>query len=98
VLRFSEHLAGAEGEAIFRHACAMGLERIVSKRVASRYKSGSCLAWVKAKNPAYERRTGRQHSPGRLTQGAPAALLFRCELFTPGDAAAAESFRPASAQ
>jgi hypothetical protein len=44
------------GAAMFRHACAMGLEGIVSKRVASRYKSGSCLAWVKVKNSAYERR------------------------------------------
>ena len=51
-LRFSEHMSGTAGEAMFRHACAMGLEGIVSKRVASRYKSGSCLAWVKVKNPA----------------------------------------------
>src|SRR5215203_3250910 len=55
-LRFSEHMEGADGEAMFRHACAMGLEGIVSKRVASRYKSGSCVAWVKVKNPEYERR------------------------------------------
>ena len=55
-LRFSEHMEGADGEAMFRHACALGLEGIVSKRVASRYKSGSCVAWVKVKNPAYERR------------------------------------------
>ena len=41
---------------MFRHACAMNLEGIVSKRVACRYKSGSCVAWVKVKNPAYERR------------------------------------------
>ena len=53
---FSEHMEGADGEAMFRHACAMNLEGIVSKRVASRYKSGSCVAWVKVKNPAYERR------------------------------------------
>jgi len=55
-LRFSEHMAASEGEAMFRHACVMGLEGIVSKRVTSRYKSGSCLAWVKVKNPEYERR------------------------------------------
>jgi bifunctional non-homologous end joining protein LigD len=35
-LRFSEHLEGDAGEAMFRHACAMGLEGIVSKRVTSR--------------------------------------------------------------
>ena len=39
-LRFSEHLAGADGEAMFRHACAMGLEGIVSKRVASPLQVG----------------------------------------------------------
>ncbi len=57
-LRFSEHLEGVAGEAMFRHACALGLEGIVSKRVTSRYKSGACIAWVKVKNPEYERRAG----------------------------------------
>jgi len=57
-LRFSEHLEGAAGTAMFRHACAMGLEGIVSKRVTSRYRSGSNLNWVKVKNPSYERRAG----------------------------------------
>src|SRR5215203_5714568 len=37
---------------MFRHACAMGLEGIVSKRATSRYKRGRCLSWVKVKNPA----------------------------------------------
>jgi bifunctional non-homologous end joining protein LigD len=54
-LRFSEHMAGAHGEAMFRHGCALGLEGIVSKGVTSRDRSGSCLSWVKIKNPAYER-------------------------------------------
>jgi len=40
---------------MFRHACRMGLEGIVSKRATSRYKSG-CLSRVKVKNPGYERR------------------------------------------
>ena len=31
-IRFSESLEGDDGEAIFRHACAMGLEGIVSGR------------------------------------------------------------------
>jgi len=42
-------MTGADGEAMFRHACRMGLEGIVSKRVDSR------LTWVKVKNPAYDR-------------------------------------------
>jgi bifunctional non-homologous end joining protein LigD len=33
---YSEHLDGQDGEAMFRHACAMGLEGIVSKRATSR--------------------------------------------------------------
>ena len=53
-LRFSEHLEG-DGEAIFRHACALGLEGIVSKRRDSRYRSGRSLTWLKIKNPHYKR-------------------------------------------
>ena len=53
---YSEHLAGPDGEAMFRHACRMGLEGIVSKLGTSRYRSGRCASWVKVKNPAYERR------------------------------------------
>ena len=39
-LIFSEHMEGAEGEAMFRYACALRLEGIVSKRATSRYRSG----------------------------------------------------------
>jgi bifunctional non-homologous end joining protein LigD len=52
----SEHLSAEQGEAMFRHACAMGLEGIVSKKLASRYKSGAYKSWLKVKNPNYERR------------------------------------------
>jgi bifunctional non-homologous end joining protein LigD len=55
VLIFSEHMDAADGERMFRHACALGLEGIVSKRLDSRYKSGRCLTWVKIKNPEYVR-------------------------------------------
>jgi len=55
-IMFSDHLTGPDGEAMFRHACRLGLEGIVSKRVDSRYKSGRCLSWVKVKNPEYQRR------------------------------------------
>ena len=56
VLRFSEHLSAEHGEAMFRHACTMGLEGIISKKLTSRYKSGACRSWLKVKNPAYEPR------------------------------------------
>jgi bifunctional non-homologous end joining protein LigD len=55
-LIFSEHMDGKHREAMFRHACRLGLEGIVSKRVDSRYKSGRCPSWVKVKNPEYVRR------------------------------------------
>jgi ATP-dependent DNA ligase len=50
-LQFNEHLAHA-GDVVFRHACAMGLEGIVSKRLGSRYHSGRTRDWLKFKNPA----------------------------------------------
>src|SRR5262249_32023702 len=40
-----------DGESVFRHACKMGLEGIVSKRLGSRYRSGRSKDWLKFKNP-----------------------------------------------
>jgi bifunctional non-homologous end joining protein LigD len=37
---------------VFAHACKMGLEGIVSKRLGSRYRSGRSTDWLKFKNPA----------------------------------------------
>jgi ATP-dependent DNA ligase len=34
------------------HACQLGLERIVSKRLGSRYTSGRSRDWLKFKTPA----------------------------------------------
>ena len=50
VIRLSEHMA-AEGPDVFAHACRLGAEGIVSKRLGSAYSSGLCHAWVKVKNP-----------------------------------------------
>jgi bifunctional non-homologous end joining protein LigD len=49
-LRLSEHIA-ADGSEVFAHACRLGAEGIVSKRLGSLYRSGLCHAWVKCKNP-----------------------------------------------
>ena len=40
-----------DGPAVFRHACALGVEGIVSKRKGSPYRSGRTLDWIKVKNP-----------------------------------------------
>jgi ATP-dependent DNA ligase len=46
-LRFSEHLSAERGEAMFRHACAMGLEGIVSKKLTSRYNRALARAGLR---------------------------------------------------
>ena len=50
-LQFNEHIA-EPGDTVFRHACKLGLEGIVSKRLGSRYRSGRSPDWLKFKNPA----------------------------------------------
>jgi bifunctional non-homologous end joining protein LigD len=50
-IRLSEHLAITDGNTIFQHACAMGLEGIVSKRRDRPYRSGRSPDWIKVKNP-----------------------------------------------
>jgi bifunctional non-homologous end joining protein LigD len=39
------------GPIIFRHACKLGCEGIVSKRKGSPYRSGRSRHWLKTKNP-----------------------------------------------
>jgi ATP-dependent DNA ligase len=41
-----------ESVAIFKHACGLGCEGIVSKRLGSPYRSGRVDHWLKIKNPA----------------------------------------------
>jgi bifunctional non-homologous end joining protein LigD len=56
-IRFNEHMEG-DGETVFRHACKLGLEGIVSKRKDSAYRSGRSPDWLKMKNsdaPAVKR-------------------------------------------
>jgi len=49
-IRFNGHMEG-DGPTVFAHACKMGLEGIVSKRLGSRYRSGRSPDWLKMKNP-----------------------------------------------
>jgi bifunctional non-homologous end joining protein LigD len=46
----NEHYDG-DGEIVFEHACKLGCEGIVSKRLGSLYRSGRSPHWVKIKNP-----------------------------------------------
>src|SRR5262249_47656654 len=51
-LVLNEHLEHEDGDVVFRHACKLGFEGIVSKRLGSRYRSGHSRDWIKSKNPA----------------------------------------------
>ena len=48
-------LVTGDGAAMFRHACGMSLEGIVSKSNESRSVSGRMRVWLKMKNPSFER-------------------------------------------
>ena len=47
----NEHVA-EDGPTVFEHACQLGAEGIVSKRVDGTYRSGPCPGWIKVRNPA----------------------------------------------
>jgi bifunctional non-homologous end joining protein LigD len=47
----NEHIA-ADGTTVFAHACQLGAEGIVSKKVDGTYQSGPCRVWIKVRNPA----------------------------------------------
>jgi bifunctional non-homologous end joining protein LigD len=53
-LDFSEHLDN--GKALLKHACALNLEGIVSKRKSAPYRSGRSDSWRKIKCSDYMRR------------------------------------------
>jgi len=67
-IRFNEHMEG-DGETVFRHACKLGLEGIVSKRKDSAYRSGRSPDWLKMKNanaPAVKREAEEDWGKERL--------------------------------
>jgi bifunctional non-homologous end joining protein LigD len=43
------------GTIIYKHACALGCEGIVSKRLGSPYRAGPNGHWLKIKKPAAQR-------------------------------------------
>jgi bifunctional non-homologous end joining protein LigD len=49
-IALNEHFDG-DGQIVFKQACKLGCEGIVSKRLGSLYRSGRSKHWVKVKNP-----------------------------------------------
>jgi len=52
-----------DGATVIRHACKLGLEGIVSTRIAAPYRSGPSRDWIKVKNP--EAPAMARHREGR---------------------------------
>ncbi|WP_249130402.1 DNA ligase [Bradyrhizobium sp. AUGA SZCCT0283] len=50
---YNEHF-DRDGPTAFAHACRLGLEGIVSKRLDAPYRSGPSKTWLKSKNPLCE--------------------------------------------
>src|SRR5262249_45922703 len=48
-VQLNEHVAD-RGDVVFRQACKLGLEGIVSKRLGSPYRSGRSRHWLKSKS------------------------------------------------
>jgi bifunctional non-homologous end joining protein LigD len=48
---FNEHTVEG-GPVVFAHACRLGAEGIVSKKVDGVYLVGPCRVWTKVRNPA----------------------------------------------
>jgi bifunctional non-homologous end joining protein LigD len=50
-IQLNEHIS-EDGATVFAHACQLGAEGIVSKRVDGTYRSGPSRVWIKVRNPA----------------------------------------------
>ena len=50
-IAFNKHF-DVEGSVVLHHACKLGCEGIVSKRLGSSYRFGRTNDWIKVKNPA----------------------------------------------
>ena len=50
-ITYNEHYE-TDGAIVYREACALGCEGIVSKRLGSPYRGGRTDIWLKVKNPA----------------------------------------------
>jgi hypothetical protein len=60
-LQFNDHCDDLPADVVFRHACKLGFEGIVSKRVGSPYRAGRSRDWLQNEEPGRsEARIGRR--------------------------------------
>ncbi|HEV3396967.1 MAG TPA: DNA ligase D [Xanthobacteraceae bacterium] len=74
-VRFSEHLA-EDGPTMLEHACRLGLEGIVSKRVDMPYRSGRSEHWLKSKSVLRQEFIIIGYVPSTVAPGSVGALLL----------------------
>ena len=73
-IAFNRHFDG-EGTIIYKHACALGCEGIVSKRLGSSYRPGRQDCWIKVKNRLRQQCVARRRKIGaNAGSPLPAAL------------------------
>jgi bifunctional non-homologous end joining protein LigD len=71
----NEHYGG-EGDIVFKYACKLGCEGIVSKRLGSSYRSGRVDHWIKVKNPkAPAVKREAEEDWGKMTSDQAATLM-----------------------
>ena len=63
-VRLNEHLEHDCGLTVSQHACALGCEVIVAKRLGSRYRSGRSPDWLKFRILLRPRRSVRRKRTG----------------------------------
>jgi bifunctional non-homologous end joining protein LigD len=74
-VRFSEHLA-EDGPTMLEHACRLGLEGIVSKRVDMPYRSGRGEHWLKSKSVLRQEFIIIGYVPSTVAPGSVGALVL----------------------
>jgi ATP-dependent DNA ligase len=60
---------------VFVHACRLGVEGIVSKRIDGTHRSGPCAVWIKVRNPASIARREAAGTFGQAKAGSDAVKL-----------------------
>lgn len=75
VIYVTEHLE-EDGDAMVRHACRLGLEGIVSKRMDAPYRSGRGKSWLKTKCTARQELVIAGYVPSSVLKSSIGALVM----------------------
>ncbi|HEY7748789.1 MAG TPA: DNA ligase D [Aestuariivirgaceae bacterium] len=75
IVKFSDHLEG-DGKEVLAHACKLGLEGIVSKRIDLPYISGRGEHWIKAKCVLGQELVVLGYVPSTALRGAIGSLVL----------------------